>query len=116
MPDERTQPKHERAPGGGPSADASTASSTAIATSTSTDELRRRVERVLALIRPAVREDGGDVELVAVDTDGLVRVRLHGACVGCPSAGMTLHHGIERSLRAELGPHMRVEAVNEARG
>jgi Fe-S cluster biogenesis protein NfuA len=116
MPDERTQPKHERAPGGGPSADASTTSSSSTASSSSTDELRQQVERVLALIRPAVREDGGDVELVAVDTDGLVRVRLHGACVGCPSAGMTLHHGIERSLRAELGPHMRVEAVNEVRG
>lgn len=69
------------------------------------------VERVLALIRPAVQDDGGDIELVSLSEDGLVRVRFHGACVGCPSASMTLHHGIERTLRAELGPSIRVEAV-----
>ncbi len=70
-----------------------------------------RVREVLALIRPAVQEDGGDVELVEVTGDGLVRVRLHGACVGCPSASMTLHHGIERTLRAEIREDLRVEAV-----
>ena len=63
------------------------------------------------MIRPAVQDDGGDVELVSVEQDGLVRIRLHGACVGCPSAHLTLHHGIERALRAELGDHIRVEAV-----
>lgn len=73
--------------------------------------LRASVERVLALIRPAVREDGGDVELVSAEAEGLVRIRLHGACVGCPSAHLTLHHGIERALRAELGDRIRVEAV-----
>lgn len=71
----------------------------------------QQVERVLARIRPMVQEDGGDLELVSVDPDGLVRIRLHGACVGCPSAHQTLHHGIERALRAELGAAMRVEAV-----
>lgn len=74
--------------------------------------LRSRVERTLARIRPAVREDGGDVELVSASPDGLVRIRFHGACVGCPSAGMTLHHGIERALRNDLGPTIRVEAVD----
>ncbi len=69
------------------------------------------VERVLELVRPAVREDGGDVEFVSIDEDGLVKVRFHGACVGCPSAGMTLHHGIERALRTELGSGIRVESV-----
>jgi Fe-S cluster biogenesis protein NfuA len=69
------------------------------------------VERILAMIRPAVQDDGGDVELVSVEQDGLVRIRLHGAYVGCPSAHLTLHHGIERALRAELGDHIRVEAV-----
>lgn len=98
MPDERTRTEHATTPTAGE------------------DELTARVERVLALIRPAVREDGGDVELVSVDAAGLVQVRFHGACVGCPSAGMTLHHGIERSLRAELGPQIRVEAVPDARG
>jgi Fe-S cluster biogenesis protein NfuA len=59
-----------------------------------------------------VQEDGGDLELVSATSDGLVRIRLHGACVGCPSAHQTLHHGIERTLRAELGPSVRVEAVD----
>lgn len=71
----------------------------------------KEVLRVLELVRPAVREDGGDVEFVSIDDDGLVKVRFHGACVGCPSAGMTLHHGIERALRTELGAGIRVESV-----
>ncbi|MFM7051778.1 MAG: NifU family protein [Planctomycetota bacterium] len=74
-------------------------------------ELRAQVERVLALIRPAVREDGGDIELVSVSADGLVQIRFQGACVGCPSAPMTLHHGIERTLRSKLEGVTRVEAV-----
>lgn len=88
-------------------------------TSTSRDDaadaagaaLRTRVERVLGLIRPAIQEDGGDVELVSASAEGLVRIKFHGACVGCPSAHLTLHHGIERALRAELGEGIRVEAV-----
>ena len=72
---------------------------------------RSDVERLLALIRPSVQADGGDIELVSVDPSGLVRIRLLGACIGCPSANQTLHHGIERTLRAELGPSIRVEAV-----
>ncbi|MFM7260697.1 MAG: NifU family protein [bacterium] len=72
---------------------------------------RARVERLLALIRPAVQADGGDIELVSANPDGLVQIRLLGACVGCPSAHQTLHHGIERTLRGELGPTVRVEAV-----
>ena len=73
--------------------------------------LKTRVERVLGLIRPAIQEDGGDVELVSATAEGLVRIKFHGACVGCPSAHLTLHHGIERALRAELGEGIRVEAV-----
>ena len=72
---------------------------------------REKVERLLAQIRPAVQEDGGDLELVSATADGLVRIRLHGACIGCPSAHQTLHHGIERTLRMELGSSVRVEAV-----
>ena len=78
--------------------------------------LRTRVERTLALIRPAIRADGGDVELVSAAPDGLVRIRLLGACIGCPSASMTLHHGIERALRSDLGPSIRVEAVGGRAG
>ncbi len=75
-------------------------------------EFVAKVERLLGLIRPAIQDDGGDVELVSVTDDGLVRIRLHGACVGCPSAHMTLHHGIERTLRSELGESIRVEAIS----
>jgi Fe-S cluster biogenesis protein NfuA len=70
------------------------------------------VERVLALIRPAVQEDGGDIELVEATPPDLVRIRFLGACVGCPSSSMTLHHGIERTLRSKLSPTIRVEAVS----
>ena len=74
-------------------------------------DLRKEVEKVLDLIRPSVREDGGDLELVAIDDTGTIRIRLLGACVSCPSAHLTLHHGIERTLRSRLGAHLRVEAV-----
>ena len=73
---------------------------------------RRDVERVLALIRPSVREDGGDIELVETIAPSLVRIRFLGACVGCPSSSVTLHHGIERMLRAKIDPAIRVEAVS----
>lgn len=65
-----------------------------------------RVAEVLARIRPAIQDDGGDIELVAVTEQGVVQVRLHGACVGCPSSSITLQSGIERNLR-ELVPGIR---------
>lgn len=75
-------------------------------------DLRDRVEEVLNMIRPAVQSDGGDLELVAVSDDGVVSVRFHGACVGCPSSTMTLQAGIERNLK-QLIPGVRsVEAVD----
>lgn len=61
--------------------------------------LSDHVEHILSLIRPAIKADGGDVELVDVSTDGVVRVRFHGACVGCPSSSVTLQVGIERNLK-----------------
>jgi Fe-S cluster biogenesis protein NfuA len=64
--------------------------------------LRKKVEKVINLIRPAVQADGGDIELVDVSDDGVVQIRFHGACQGCPSAGMTLQFGIERSLREKV--------------
>lgn len=73
--------------------------------------LHRRVQDVIDLIRPAVQGDGGDVELVDVLPDGVVHVRFHGACHGCPSSGMTLHMGIERSLKERLPEITRVVAV-----
>jgi Fe-S cluster biogenesis protein NfuA len=73
--------------------------------------LRDRVQGVLNLIRPAVQADGGDIELVDVASDGTVQVRFHGACHGCPSSNMTLHHGIERNLREKVEEVTRVVAV-----
>jgi Fe-S cluster biogenesis protein NfuA len=64
--------------------------------------VRERVQSVINLIRPAVQADGGDIELVDVTVDGVVQIRFHGACHGCPSSTMTLHHGIERNLRERV--------------
>lgn len=75
------------------------------------DSLRAAVQQVLDLIRPAVQSDGGDVELVDVGPDGLVTVRLHGACVGCPSSSITLQTGIERSLKQRVPGVTGVQAV-----
>ena len=60
--------------------------------------IRERVQTVIDLIRPAVQADGGDIELVDVSASGVVQIRFHGACIGCPSANMTLQMGIERNL------------------
>ena len=60
------------------------------------------VEEVLATVRPAMQADGGDVQLVSIQ-DGVVSVRLKGMCLCCPSASLTLKHGIEGSLRSRLG-------------
>lgn len=80
-------------------------------TTTPAADLRRRVEHVLELIRPTVRADGGDLELVDVTQDGIVQVRFLGACVGCPSSGMTLKHGIEQNIRTHVPEAKGVQAV-----
>lgn len=74
--------------------------------------MKERVHRVLNLIRPAVQADGGDVELVDVTADGVVQIRLHGACVGCPSSTVTLQMGIERNLREHVPEITGVESVD----
>jgi Fe-S cluster biogenesis protein NfuA len=72
-------------------------------TSTPTpSSVRERVQGVIDLIRPAVQADGGDIELVDVKDDGVVQIRFHGACHGCPSSTMTLQMGIERNLREKV--------------
>ena len=63
---------------------------------------RDKVQGVINLIRPAVQADGGDIELVDVSIDGVVQIRFHGACHGCPSSTMTLQDGIERNLREKV--------------
>lgn len=75
------------------------------------DSVHSRVARVLELIRPAVQDDGGDVELVEVTDEGVARVRFHGACVGCPSSSMTLQMGIERNVRERVPEIVAVEQV-----
>ena len=70
-----------------------------------------QVEATIDRIRPWIQSDGGDVELVDVTEDGVVRIRLHGACVGCPSSSMTLHMGIERNLRERVPEVKAVEQV-----
>ncbi len=64
--------------------------------------MRERVEAALAKVRPALQADGGDIELVNVREDGVVEVRLKGACGGCPMAKITLKNGVERVLTAEI--------------
>ncbi|TAN63755.1 NifU family protein [bacterium] len=64
--------------------------------------LRDRVEEALNSIRPALQADGGDVTLVEVTDDGIVRVQLQGACSGCPSSQITLAMGIERAIKEKV--------------
>ena len=71
---------------------------------------KEKVEAVLARIRPALQADGGDVELVDI-SEGVVKLKLTGACSGCPMSTMTLRMGIERALRAELPEIKEVVAV-----
>jgi Fe-S cluster biogenesis protein NfuA len=72
--------------------------------------MRELVEKALERIRPALNADGGDVELVDIQ-DGIVKVRLVGACGGCPMSQMTLKMGIERVLREAIPEVKGVEAV-----
>ena len=73
--------------------------------------VRERVQGVINLIRPAVQADGGDIELVDVAADGVVQIRFHGACHGCPSSNLTLQMGIERNLRDKVPEVTRVVPV-----
>ncbi|HHU82179.1 MAG TPA: NifU family protein [Firmicutes bacterium] len=73
--------------------------------------MKEQVEKALEKIRPALQADGGDVELVDVTENGVVQVRLRGACAGCPMATLTLKNGIERRLREEIPEIKSVEAV-----
>ncbi|MBI4826032.1 MAG: NifU family protein [Nitrospirae bacterium] len=73
--------------------------------------LKERVEKVLGKVRPFLQRDGGDVELVEVTDDGVVKVRLKGACSGCPGATMTLKNAIEETLKQEVPEVKSVEQV-----
>jgi Fe-S cluster biogenesis protein NfuA len=71
-------------------------------------EIKEQVEKALADIRPALQADGGDIELIDV-VDGVVQVRLQGACAGCPMSQMTLTNGVERHLKNVVPGVERVE-------
>lgn len=73
--------------------------------------MKERVQEALDKIRPALQADGGDVELVEVTDDGVVKVALQGACRGCPMSQLTLANGVERVLKQEVPEVQRVEAV-----
>lgn len=73
--------------------------------------LNEKVLHALETIRPYLKADGGDVELVKVTPEGIVEVRLTGACSDCPMSQMTLRAGVERALIREVPGIRRVEAV-----
>ena len=72
--------------------------------------MRENVEKALQKIRPALQADGGDIELIDIQ-DGVVKVKLTGACCGCPMSQMTLKMGVERVLKEEVPEVKGVEAV-----
>jgi Fe-S cluster biogenesis protein NfuA len=74
---------------------------------------KQQVGQVLEQVRPALQADGGDVELVNVQDDGTVEVRLQGACGCCPMAQMTLKMGIEKHLKAKIPQVKQVVAVEQ---
>jgi len=72
--------------------------------------MREKVEKAIEKIRPFLQRDGGDVELVDI-VDGVVKVRLKGACGSCPMAQMTLREGVGRALKKDVPEIKSVEAV-----
>jgi len=74
------------------------------------DTNNEKIQAVIDEIRPLLQADGGDIELVGVE-DGVVKVRLRGACAGCPGAQMTLKMAVERRIKAKVPEIQRVESV-----
>lgn len=73
--------------------------------------MKEQVEKALDKIRPALQRDGGDVQLIEVGDDGIVKVKLTGACGGCPMSQITLKQGIERVLKQEVAAVKEVVSV-----
>ncbi|MHC4664568.1 MAG: NifU family protein [Planctomycetota bacterium] len=71
-----------------------------------------KVKEVIEAVRPALQGHGGDIELVGTDDDNTVKVRLQGACQGCPGAAMTMRMGVERILRERVPEVKEVVAVD----
>ena len=74
-------------------------------------DLHERVKKVIDQIRPMLQADGGDIELVEVLDNGIVKVQLKGACHGCPGAMYTLKNGVEQRLKQIIPEVQSVEAV-----
>ncbi len=72
--------------------------------------MKEKIEKVLAKIRVSLQQDGGDIELVGVE-NGVVKVRLKGACAGCPMSQMTMVNFVEAALKKEVPKIKKVEAV-----
>lgn len=73
--------------------------------------MRVEVEKAIAEIQPYLKADGGDIELVEVDEEGVVKVKLKGSCMGCPMSQMTLQWGVERYLKNKIPQVKSVVAV-----
>ncbi|MCX5861828.1 MAG: NifU family protein [Desulfomonile sp.] len=74
--------------------------------------MREEIQAALDIVRPQLQADGGDAEIVDVTADGVVKLRLKGACGGCPMSQMTLKMGIEKILKEKVPSVKSVEAVN----
>jgi len=72
--------------------------------------MREKIEKALESIRPALQADGGDIELINVE-DGVVKVRLMGACGGCPMSSMTMSQGVEQAVKKAVPEIRKVIAV-----
>ncbi len=73
--------------------------------------IKEKVEAALNKVRPSLQADGGDVQLIDVNEDGVVKVKLQGACAGCPMSQMTLKMGIEKILKQNVPEVSKVESV-----
>lgn len=73
--------------------------------------LKEKVETAIQNVRPSLQADGGDIELVSVDDTGVVKVKLKGACNGCPMAQMTLKQGVEKYLKENIPEVSSVESI-----
>ncbi len=73
--------------------------------------MKEQVEEALKKVRPSLQADGGDIELVSVEENGVVKVRLKGACGSCPMSTMTLKMGVEKFLKQQIPSVKEVVAV-----
>ena len=75
------------------------------------EALKTRVQKAIEEIRPNLQADGGDIEFIDVMKDGIVKVKLKGACAGCPMSTMTVKMGVENYLRKKIPEVNKVEAI-----